>query len=268
MPLAALEHGRAVELGDLRRVPRRARRQRRRQRRVPRRPLRAAPLRDGRGRGRREATDDEVDDDGARARTRRSTPAGSASRPRSSYTHSDGDGKPVASRWATPRRGARAVRRGAATTRARRSRRSPTAASTSSATTRSSCSRRCRVAGRRPLNWNVLTVDSRVPERYRASSTASTRGRGGGGRVVALTMPVLVPMNMSFRTYCALFMLPGWSEVMSLPVPERIEKLQGPRDPQVDERAGAERRGRRVPAPRRLGATTSSATRTRRPTRA
>ena len=51
---------------------------------------------------------------------------------------------------------------------------------------------------------------------------------------VALTMPVLVEMNMSFLNYCALFMLPGWSEVMSLPVPERIAKL---RDPAV--RAGS-----------------------------
>jgi N-acyl-D-aspartate/D-glutamate deacylase len=45
---------------------------------------------------------------------------------------------------------------------------------------------------------------------------------------VALTMPVLVEMNMSFRTYCALFMLPDWGEVMNLPVPERIEKLKDP----------------------------------------
>ena len=35
-----------------------------------------------------------------------------ASRPRSSFTHSDGDGEPVASRWASTRRGARAVRGG------------------------------------------------------------------------------------------------------------------------------------------------------------
>jgi len=35
-------------------------------------------------------------------------------------------------------------------------------------------------------------------------------------------------MNMSFLTYCALFMLPGWKDVMSLPVPERMEKLRDP----------------------------------------
>jgi N-acyl-D-aspartate/D-glutamate deacylase len=43
-------------------------------------------------------------------------------------------------------------------------------------------------------------------------------------------MPVLVPMNMSFGTHCALFLIPGWQDVMNLPVPERMEKL---RDPEV-----------------------------------
>ena len=86
--------------------------------------------------------------------------------------------------------------------------------------------------GQRPLNWNVLTVDSRVPERVTAPARGvDDRGRRPAGGVVALTMPVLVPMNMSFLTYCALFMLPGWSEVMSLPVPERIEQAARPRDP-------------------------------------
>ena len=49
-----------------------------------------------------------------------------------------------------------------------------------------------------------------------------------GGRLVALTMPVGVPMNMSFLTFCALWLLPGWQEVMGLPVPERIERLRDP----------------------------------------
>jgi N-acyl-D-aspartate/D-glutamate deacylase len=86
------------------------------------------------------------------------------------------------------------------------------------------------VAARRPINWNVLTVDSRVPERVTRQLEASTAARAAGGRVVALTMPVLVPMNMSFGTYCALNLFPGWGPILGLPVPERIEQL---RDPQV-----------------------------------
>jgi N-acyl-D-aspartate/D-glutamate deacylase len=84
------------------------------------------------------------------------------------------------------------------------------------------------VAANRPINWNVLTVDSRVPERVPRQLGASSRARDAGGRIVALTMPVLVPMNMSFLNYCALNMLPGWGEVLGLPVPERIEKLRDP----------------------------------------
>jgi N-acyl-D-aspartate/D-glutamate deacylase len=84
------------------------------------------------------------------------------------------------------------------------------------------------VAAQRPINWNVLTVDSRVPERVTRQLGASTAAHNKGGRIVALTMPVLVPMNMSFLNYCALFMIPGWGEVLNLPVPDRIAKLQDP----------------------------------------
>ncbi len=99
-------------------------------------------------------------------------------------------------------------------------------------------------AARRPLNWNVLTVDARVPERVTRQLGASSIAAEHGGRLVALTMPVLVPMNMSFLTHCALFLMPGWSEVMALPVAERIAKL---RDPQtrawMDERAHSDDAG-------------------------
>ncbi|MGW1618893.1 N-acyl-D-amino-acid deacylase family protein [Streptomyces sp. NPDC002172] len=83
------------------------------------------------------------------------------------------------------------------------------------------------VAGR-PLNWNVLTVDAAVPERVPRQLRASERARKAGGRVVALTMPILTPMNMSLGTFCALNLIPGWGPVLGLPVPERIEKLRDP----------------------------------------
>ncbi len=81
---------------------------------------------------------------------------------------------------------------------------------------------------RRPLNWNVLTVDSRTPNKTARQLEASSAAAAAGGRIVALTMPTLVPMNMSFRTFCALFLIPGWGDVMGLPVGERIEKLRDP----------------------------------------
>ncbi|MES4886674.1 D-aminoacylase [Streptomyces sp. NPDC096012] len=94
------------------------------------------------------------------------------------------------------------------------------------------------VAGR-PLNWNVLTIDAAVPERVPRQLTASERARKAGGRVVALTMPILTPMNMSLGTFCALNLIPGWGPVLGLPVPERMARL---RDPDV--RAEMERRAR------------------------
>ncbi|MFE7647725.1 N-acyl-D-amino-acid deacylase family protein [Streptomyces phaeoluteigriseus] len=82
----------------------------------------------------------------------------------------------------------------------------------------------------RPLNWNVLTIDAAVPERVPRQLAASERARKAGGRVVALTMPILTPMNMSLGTFCALNLIPGWGPVLGLPVPERITRL---RDPEV-----------------------------------
>ncbi|MEU3314111.1 amidohydrolase family protein [Streptomyces sp. NPDC048387] len=92
-------------------------------------------------------------------------------------------------------------------------------------------------AAGRPLNWNVLTIDAAVPERVPRQLVPSERARKAGGRIVALTMPILTPMNMSLGTFCALNLIPGWGEVLALPVPERIAKL---RDPEV--RAGMLRR--------------------------
>ncbi|MEU7485633.1 D-aminoacylase [Streptomyces sp. NPDC042319] len=87
-------------------------------------------------------------------------------------------------------------------------------------------------AAGRPLNWNVLTIDAAVPERVPRQLLASERARKEGGRIVALTMPILTPMNMSLGTFCALNLIPGWGEILGLPVPERIAKL---RDPAVRE---------------------------------
>ncbi|MCZ4102520.1 D-aminoacylase [Streptomyces sp. SID13666] len=83
-------------------------------------------------------------------------------------------------------------------------------------------------AAGRPLNWNVLTIDAAVPARVPRQLAASERARKAGGRIVALTMPILTPMNMSLGTFCALNLIPGWGEILNLPIPERIAKLRDP----------------------------------------
>ncbi|HSO95594.1 MAG TPA: amidohydrolase family protein [Acidimicrobiia bacterium] len=144
-----------------------------------------------------------------------------------SFTHADGDGQPVASRWAN--RDEVLALCGAV-----RSHEGTTLEYVTDG-----CLRGFRpdevelmaamsLAGRRTLNWNVLTVDAKEPDRYRDQLAANEHAAAAGGRSIALTMPVLVEMNMSFRNYCALFMLPDWSPVMSLPVPERMAKLRDP----------------------------------------
>jgi N-acyl-D-aspartate/D-glutamate deacylase len=144
-----------------------------------------------------------------------------------SFTHSDGDGEPVASRWANDDELLALCH---------------TAGEYEGTTLEYVTSGSLRgftddeveqmaaitLAGRRPVNWNVLTIDSKEPQRYHDQIAACQYARDKGGTAIALTMPTLVEMNMSFRNYCALFMLPGWSDIMNLPVPERIAKLKDP----------------------------------------
>ena len=84
------------------------------------------------------------------------------------------------------------------------------------------------VAGQRSVNWNVLTVDSARPDDYRGQLGLSEYARTRGGRVVALTMPILVGMNMNFRNFCSFWMLPDWRETMELPLDQKIARLSDP----------------------------------------
>jgi N-acyl-D-aspartate/D-glutamate deacylase len=84
------------------------------------------------------------------------------------------------------------------------------------------------LAARRPLNWNVLTVDSREAERCASQLAACEAAARRGARVVALSMPVLVGLTMSFESYSPIWHLPDWGPVLALPVPERIAALRDP----------------------------------------
>ncbi|HYI60233.1 MAG TPA: amidohydrolase family protein [Acidimicrobiales bacterium] len=144
-----------------------------------------------------------------------------------SRTHSDGDDRPVASRWSTPEEllalcqevGAHEGTTLEAMTDGCLDRFSDDEIDLFASMT---------AIARRPLNWNVLTIDSREPGRIPRQLGASDVAASRGGRIVALTLPVQVPMNMSFLTHCGLFLIPGWGEVLRLPVPERMARLQEP----------------------------------------
>ena len=144
-----------------------------------------------------------------------------------SRTHSDGDGQPVASRWATHEELlalCEVVGQKPGTTLEAMTDGCLDKFSDDEIELFSDMS----AAAKRPLNWNVLTIDSREPTRIPRQLSAGDRAAEKGGRIVALTLPVQVPMNMSFLNHCGLFLIPGWKDVLGLPVPERIIALQKP----------------------------------------
>ncbi|MFG2461402.1 amidohydrolase family protein [Streptomyces sp. NPDC048523] len=144
-----------------------------------------------------------------------------------SSTHSDGDGKPVASRHALPTE-LLALSRAVAEHEGTQIEAIVAGCLDQFSDAEIDLFVEMSAAAGRPLNWNVLTIDSSVPERVPRQLFASEQARKAGGRVVALTMPILTPMNMSLGTFCALNLIPGWGPVLALPVPERIEKLRDP----------------------------------------
>ncbi|MFF7976796.1 amidohydrolase family protein [Streptomyces sp. NPDC007905] len=144
-----------------------------------------------------------------------------------STTHSDGDGQPVASRHAGPGE-LLALSRAVAEHEGTQIEAIVAGCLDQFSDAEIDLFVEMSAAARRPLNWNVLTVDAAVPERVPRQLSASERARKAGGRVVALTMPILTPMNMSLGTFCALNLIPGWGPILALPVPERIARLRDP----------------------------------------
>jgi N-acyl-D-aspartate/D-glutamate deacylase len=86
---------------------------------------------------------------------------------------------------------------------------------------------------RRPLNWNLLPIASGMAARVENQLRPAARARELGGRVVALSMPVACDCCVSLGSYCIWWMAPGWDEVLGLPMDEKKAQLA---DPEVRER--------------------------------
>ena len=83
-------------------------------------------------------------------------------------------------------------------------------------------------AANRPVNWNVMQVSAANRGRHEHQLAAGTRAKRAGARIMALTMPILGGLKMSFLDYCALNSLPGWGPILDLPVTERVRALSDP----------------------------------------
>jgi len=81
---------------------------------------------------------------------------------------------------------------------------------------------------RRPLNWNVLTVNKAnahlVDDLLAASDVADQRG----GKVIALTAPGASRLRLSFQSGFVLDMMPGWASFIGSSPQERIAALSDP----------------------------------------
>ena len=153
-------------------------------------------------------------------------------------THTDGAGDPVPSRWANEielLRLCRVVGEFPGTTLEYIPARAADEAARMAALSREA---------QRPLNWNILLVSTANADGYKADLESCAYASRVGARVAALTPPGVVELFVTFRTGFMLDVLPGWSEILKLPIPERLQALAHP-DVRARMRSGAVSAGAR-----------------------
>jgi N-acyl-D-aspartate/D-glutamate deacylase len=86
------------------------------------------------------------------------------------------------------------------------------------------------LAANRPLNWNVLAVNSARPEGHEQLLAASDYAAERGARVLALTVPDVMRIHLTFKAGFLLDALPGWAPTMALPPDEKMRALADPQE--------------------------------------
>ena len=84
------------------------------------------------------------------------------------------------------------------------------------------------VAAQRPINWNLLLVDSTQDDVWRGELEASTTAATAGAKIVALTLPALIRARLSLESGFLFETIPGWEQLFRAPVPERMILLRDP----------------------------------------
>jgi N-acyl-D-aspartate/D-glutamate deacylase len=82
------------------------------------------------------------------------------------------------------------------------------------------------VAARRPLNWNLLSVSQASVADAASKLSAGDFAQSRGGKVVALTIPMIFGVRLSFASGFVLDAIPGWEDVMLLPRPDKLMFFQ------------------------------------------
>jgi N-acyl-D-aspartate/D-glutamate deacylase len=83
-------------------------------------------------------------------------------------------------------------------------------------------------AANRPLNWNVLQVYAQNWELVQHQLTGGDVAASRGGRVIALTLPDSFRVRLNFVSGFVLDILPGWDQLMALPIDDKIRQLRDP----------------------------------------
>ena len=84
------------------------------------------------------------------------------------------------------------------------------------------------LAAGRPLNWNVLSPDSRHKDVFENQLAASDRAAERGARVIALAAPQPIKLVLSFAAGMVIDSFAGWAGIIGLPIAERMAKLADP----------------------------------------
>lgn len=103
---------------------------------------------------------------------------------------------------------------------------------------------RMSLAADRPLNWNLVAANSLAPEIATRQLEASDYAREQGGCVVALTVPQPIAGRINLHSGVVFDAIPGWQEVLALPVAARIDALS-----KEEVRHSLETRSREAPGP-------------------
>ena len=92
---------------------------------------------------------------------------------------------------------------------------------------------RLSAAAKRPLNWNLIVPNANNPDLLKLQLSAGDYAAQHGGRVVGLAIAGPITTRLNLGSMFVLDALPGWAEVVQMPIPERMKAL---RDPAVRER--------------------------------